>query len=307
MDLNKARIFLQVAASGSLSRAAVHLDTQQSVVSRAITSFERDFGAPLFHRTGRGVTLTELGERVFPGLRSLVQQADQLGSEIRGAAGVPAGDVRVGVLPSMSHPLVSQLYRVVRERFPGLRLRIHEGSGGQLAEWVASGTVDMAVLFRASGMPRDDAASLRQVSMYLVGSAGDALTKPATVSFAKLDGIALVLPGARSGLRAVLEQLAQRKRISLNIAMEADSLSVQKDVVAGGGAHTVLAIQAVHREVRDGRLQAARITSPAIERTLALSTTKQHPLTMGAREVALLIRQLVEKMPAVPDVQAPPR
>jgi LysR family transcriptional regulator, nitrogen assimilation regulatory protein len=305
MDIDRCRIFLQVAASGSLSRTAVLLDTQQSVISRSISAFEREIGARLFHRTGRGVTLTELGERLLPHIRALIQQADQLGEEIRGTAGLPGGDVRVGVLPSMSHPLVSQLYREVRKRYPAIRLRIDEGSGGQLAEWISDGSVDVAILFRASGAARDDAVPLRQVSMHLIGPAGDPLTAAATVPFARLDQVPLVLPGARSGLRAMLEHLAQRKKVVLNIAMEADSLSVQKDVVAEGSAYTVLALQAVHRELGQGRLQASRIVAPPIERTVALGTTRHHPLTLGAREVARIIRQLVEKAPAASGGAAP--
>ncbi|NPC58317.1 LysR substrate-binding domain-containing protein [Caenimonas soli] len=306
MNIEKARVFLQVAASGSLSRTAVMLDTQQSVISRSISAFERDIGGALFHRTGRGVTLTELGERLVPRIRALVLEADQLAEEIRGTAGLPGGDVRVGILPSMSHPLVTQLFQEVRQRYPAIRLRIDEGSGGQLAEWVANGSVDMAILFRASGVSREDATLLRQVSMHLVGPAGDALTALDTVPFVKLHQIPLVLPGARSGLRAILEQLAQRKKIVLQIALEADSLTVQKDVVADGAAYTVLAMQAVHREIAQRELQAARIVAPAIDRALALSTTRQHPLTLGAREVARIIRQLVEKMP-LPAVGTPAR
>jgi LysR family nitrogen assimilation transcriptional regulator len=301
MDLGRARVFVHVAESGSLSRAATLLDMQPSVVSRAVSAFERDLGGRLFHRTGRGVTPTELGERILPRIRSLLQQADQLADEIQSTAGVPVGEVRVGVLPSMSHPLVSILYRTLREHFPAIRLRIDEGSGGQLAEWVASGHVDMAILFRGSGAGKDHAIALRRVAMHLVGPAGDALTRAASVPFTRLDGLPLVLPGARSGLRTMLEQLAQRKRIALNVAMEADSVAVQKDVVAENGAHTILALQAVHREIRQGRLQAARITGPAIERTIALSTTVQHPLTLAGREVARLIRLTMEKMPTPPD------
>jgi DNA-binding transcriptional LysR family regulator len=137
--------------------------------------------------------------------------------------------------------------------------------------------------------------------MHLMGPAGDPLTRAASVPFTRLDGLPLVLPGARSGLRTMIEQLAQRKRITLKVAMEADSVAVQKDVVAENGAHTILALQAVHREIRQGRLQAARITGPAIERTIALSTTVQHPLTLAGREVARLIRLTMEKMPTPPD------
>jgi DNA-binding transcriptional LysR family regulator len=137
--------------------------------------------------------------------------------------------------------------------------------------------------------------------MHLVGPAGDALTARASVPFGRLAGVPLVLPGPPSGLRAILEGLAARRKIRLHVALEADALSLQKSIVAEGDAYTVLAFQAVHGEVEAGRLQAARITQPVIERTIALAATRARPLTLAAREVLRLVRRTIEQMPAVDD------
>jgi LysR family nitrogen assimilation transcriptional regulator len=66
MDLAGLRLFVQVAEAGSLSRAATGLETTQPAISRRIAAFEQAWGGRLFHRTGRGVMLTDLGERVLP-------------------------------------------------------------------------------------------------------------------------------------------------------------------------------------------------------------------------------------------------
>lgn len=83
------------------------LDTAQPAIGRQIGQLEREWGGRLFHRTGRGVALTELGEPVLPRAKSLLAQAAELVDEIKGTAGVPSGDVRIGVLPSLSQPLIN--------------------------------------------------------------------------------------------------------------------------------------------------------------------------------------------------------
>ena len=49
-------------------------------------------------------------------------------------------------------------------------------------------------------------------------------------------------------------------------------------------------------QVQAGRVQASRIVSPGISRTIALGTTTQRPLTAGGREVVKLVREIVSTM-----------
>ena len=296
LDLSRLLLFAKVAELGSLTRAAVAMDTLQSAVSRRIAALERDCGGRLFHRTGRGVTLTDLGRRVLPAVTTLLADAERLTLEMRASPGAAVGTVSIGTLPSLSHPLVNLLFAAVRERHPGIRLRVLEGSSGQLDEWVSSGRVDIALLFRyGRSVPRHEQA-LSKVDTYLVGPVGDALTRGATVPFARLHHLPLILPGAPNGLRVALDQCARRKRVELSVVLEADSLPIQKDVVAEGGGWTILAGHAVSQDVRDRRLQAARIVTPSIDRIITLCTTTRRPLSQAAREVARLSSEIVAGM-----------
>lgn len=54
---------------------------------------------------------------------------------------------------------------------------------------------------------------------------------------------------------AVLDQLSRRKGITLSVLLEADSLAIQKEIVASGDAYGVLALPAVSHEVQNGQLQ----------------------------------------------------
>ncbi len=69
MDIRQLKAFVEVAANGSYARTAAIVGVAQSALSRQISALERGIGGRLFHRTGRGVVLTELGERMLPRAR----------------------------------------------------------------------------------------------------------------------------------------------------------------------------------------------------------------------------------------------
>src|SRR3984957_7354756 len=66
MDAADLRTFQSVAISGSMSKAALELNTVQSNVTARIKSLEDEVGFALFERTHRGVTLTAAGRRLLP-------------------------------------------------------------------------------------------------------------------------------------------------------------------------------------------------------------------------------------------------
>jgi len=217
------------------------------VISRQIALLEEQCGGRLFDRTGRGVALTETGQRV-------------------------------------------------RERFPGIQLRIVDAHGVQLSEWLKTGQIDVAILFRYAKETGPDDTPLASVDTFLVGSAKDTLTRSPTVNFASLDGLPLILPAEPNALRRLLHQVSQKKRVSLSIAMECDSLAIQKDVVAAGGGYTILGSHAMVDELRTGRLQASRIVAPTIERTLTLCVSRYRPPTLANLEVAKLVKKCINEM-----------
>src|SRR5207342_1941077 len=77
-DLHKWRAFVAIGELGSLTRASLFLDSNQSLLSRQLNALERECGARLFNRTGRGVELSEVGERLFPRVKALLSDAEQL-------------------------------------------------------------------------------------------------------------------------------------------------------------------------------------------------------------------------------------
>lgn len=295
-DLQKWRTFLAIAELGSLTRAALYLDSNQSLLSRQLNAMERECGARLFNRTGRGVELSELGQRLFPLVKSLLADAERLEHEIQGEAQEPAGRVTVGTLPSIGHHLVGRLFTAMRADHPAIHLKILEGSSGQVEEWLTDARVDIAIFYRYGATLPEGEMCLATLDSYLIGAKGDALTQAPEVPFAALDGLPFILPSAPNGLRNALDATARSRRIELAPVIEADSLPLMRSLVAGENLYTVLPLHAVWQDIEDGKLQAARVIDPPMQRIISMVLSKSKGPPKAIQLVVRQIEQIVDEM-----------
>jgi LysR family transcriptional regulator, nitrogen assimilation regulatory protein len=101
---------------------------------------------------------------------------------------------------------------------------------------------------------------------------------------------------SRSSIDMVRRWMARQQRITLAPVIEADSLPLQKSLVASERLYTVLPLHAVWHEVADGRLQAARIVDPPFQRTAAMATAKSKGPARAVSAVASQIVAIVDEM-----------
>lgn len=294
MDYAAWKLFIDAAEHGSLSKVAVAYGTSQPYISRQIGELEEACGGRLFERTGRGVVLTELGQRIAPRVRAWIAGTEQLVNDVRTSAGTPIGKVRIGSLPSTAHPLVSTLYKQLKERYPLIQLAVREGQGAQLETWLDDGSVDLAILYRTSSSPKDGDTYLVETSTYLVSASGDPLTSRRTVRFSELHNLPLALFCRPNSWRNYLDQISAERGVSLNVVLEADSLSLQTHIVAQGGLYTLLGPYAIAAPSKDGRLQSSKLVDPVITRHIALAMSRHGNMTLACRTVMQVAREIVK-------------
>jgi LysR family transcriptional regulator, nitrogen assimilation regulatory protein len=292
------KLFIDAAELGSLSKVAVAYGTSQPHISRRIGELEQDCGGRLFERTGRGVMLTELGQRIAPKVRAWLASTDELANDVRNAAGTPIGKVRIGSLPSTAHPLVSTLYKQLKARYPLIELAVREGQGAQLETWLEDGSVDLAVLYRIGSLAKNGDTHLVETSTYLVGASGDRLTSRPTVPFSALHNLPLVQFCRPSSWRNHLEHIGSERGVSLNVALEADSLSLQTQIVVEGGIYALLGPYAVAAASKDCRLQSSKLVDPVVTRHIALAMSRHGNLTLACRTVMQVAREVAKSAAA---------
>lgn len=98
MDIRQLRYFVTVAEEANFTRAAARLHLAQPGVSAQVRQLERELGQPLLDRSGRSVTLTEVGLAVLPYARAALSAVEAVRQTVDEFTGLLRGHVTIGFL-----------------------------------------------------------------------------------------------------------------------------------------------------------------------------------------------------------------
>lgn len=144
VKLDLYRVFLTVAASGSITLAAEELYLSQSAVSQSVRQLERQLDTRLFLRSPRGVTLTEDGRLLFEYVRSAMGLLETGEDKLRQTRTLQAGTLVIGASDTVVSQFLLPHLDAFRRRYPNIRLRIVSGRSHKVLALLRAGRVDVA-------------------------------------------------------------------------------------------------------------------------------------------------------------------
>lgn len=98
MDIRQLRYFVTVAEEANFTRAAARLHLAQPGVSAQVRQLEKELGHLLLDRSGRAVTLTEVGEAVLPYARAAIGAVEAVRQTADEFTGLLRGQVTLGLV-----------------------------------------------------------------------------------------------------------------------------------------------------------------------------------------------------------------
>jgi len=285
MELIQLKIVKEIFAARSLSKASMRLGKAPSIVSRHLTAFEKECGGRIFHRTGRGVQLTELGEQILPQIDTIIQALERMVDSGKTASSAIAGNVRVNVSPVICESLVPPLFAAIKRDYPLIRLQFYEGYSSQIDDALEKGATDVAVFLRNGVSAGSNHEAICQFDTYVISLPrtrlpGADIVHRQEVLFSDLDGLPLLLPSEPSFARHALTTVAETRGITLSIAAEVNSMASMEALFYSDAGYVIAAVGCgpaaetghIGRDIRQGRLKAARIRDPDVKRTLVVGT-----------------------------------
>lgn len=291
MDLKQLRSFLHVAETGSFSLAAIRLNVTQPALSRQIRLLEGDAGIALFIRTGRGVRLSEAGEKMVPHARSIAEKMERLKIEMTAFVGTISGEVRLGLPPSVGTILAGPVVEKFRTDFPNVHLRVTQMLSGGLQDALLNGRLDMGILFEGNVSPQLRSESLWSEQLFFVSAPVEPWISMTEIAFEDCLEQPFILPGPKHGLRDILDKEAAKIGKKINVVIEAESLAVHMELVCRGLGCTILSYGACAALIKEKRLIALPLINPEIKRVCALVWPKDYPLSRAANAMANVIKE----------------
>lgn len=289
MDIRHLDALLAIAETGSFSAAAEVLHTVQSNVSEQIRQLERELGVPVLVRGRRGAAPTEFGRVVLERARRIRGELESMRVDLSLLQGLEAGHASLGVVGTASRWLVPALVEDLRERAPGVRLRINEGASERLAAEVVAHEVTMAVVTEPILDARLAVEHLLEED--LVGLVDSTVVLgPAPVPFSTLAALSLILPPAGNPFRLEIDEVAAAHGLTLSVPVEVEGVRLIADLVAAGRGASILPETAVPPGLPNLRTVPIAGMPP---RRLALITARHAYLSLADRAVRDAVKRLV--------------
>jgi DNA-binding transcriptional LysR family regulator len=156
LDIVRLRILAAIAAHGSVTKAAKHLNYSQPAVSHHLARLEAETGARLVQRIGRGIRLTPEGEHLARRAAEIIGRVDTAAAELSAMVGLRTGRVRIAGFQSALAVLVPHAAATLRRDHPGIELHLADAHPQVALDLLRAGQVDAALIFRYDDTTPDD-------------------------------------------------------------------------------------------------------------------------------------------------------
>ena len=246
MDTTLLRAFVETADAGSLSRAARHLALSQPSLTGQIQRLEAHLGTPLFDRHGRGVTLTEAGEALYPRARRILDEVRNTEDAVRREGAEGAGTLSVGAIPTVAPYVLPAAVQRLRARHTATRVELREDYSAVLAKLLLDGVLDVVIAALPYGFEHLDTELLGTDALVVAVPASHAAARAGRITLSQLrDAPAVTLDPAHCLGEQVAGFCSSRQLSPSVVCRSAQLTTVLELVGAGVGISIVPAMAAV--------------------------------------------------------------
>lgn len=296
------RYFARIAELGSFTAAARDLTVSQPSLSVAVRKLEEALGAPLFHRSRQGVTLTRAGEILLDRTRQADRALEAAKDEMLALETEPRGRFTVGSHESLAAYLLPRFMARFLERFPEVELALWNGNSRDVERAVVERRIDLGFVVNPERHPDCVISELFTDRVGFVVSAPLLRKQPAHERL--LREVPLIHVPALKQTQYLLGALASAG-IAPPSQLSCSSMELVKSLVLDGVGVGVLPYRVASHGVSAGRLVHLGERLPVFDDVITLVRRYDLPMTAGARALLDALREHGDSMPALPELLRP--
>ncbi|KMN08508.1 LysR family transcriptional regulator [Pseudomonas helleri] len=245
---------------GTFERAAEHLNTTQSAISKRIQELEASTGLQLFDRSQRGARLTAIGEEMLVIAREMLTLAERITS-LKDGTHVVTRRLRLGVTELTALTWLPRLIAKLVEDFPGLTVEAEVDMSRNLHEKLVDDLVDMIIIPDTFTAPEITAVPLGMVENAWMAAPG-VVEHSGVVGLAELAKYPLLVQGKKSGSGLFVNKWLGTMGIELPKMLSSDSLTAMLGLTAAGLGVTYLPLECFRPLVDEGKLTIIHTDPP---------------------------------------------
>ena len=256
--LRQLDYFVTAAQSGSLAEAAAKANISQPSISTAIAKLEEQLGVQLFVRHhAQGVSLTPAGRRMLGDARNLLRQAADFEHFATDAGDTVRGELQLGCFVTLAPVFMPALITQFTHLYPGVSLRVHEGTQDDLATGLATGKLDLALLYDLDLPDGIHLDRMETCQPYALLPEGHPLAKRRRVALKDLIAEPLILLDVPPSRKYFLG-LFSAEGLDPKVAFTSSSMEMVRGLVGRGAGVSLLVTRPYGDRTYDGQPLAIR-------------------------------------------------
>ena len=236
--LRQLRVFCRVAQMGGFARAAEVLDLTQPAVSLQVRELEHEMEAILFNRTGRGLSLSPAGERLYKLAEPLVRGMDGVSAEyVKEIGDITSRRIHFGASPAIAAFIVPAHLCQFQALYPAMQLQVRTCLVSEGVQRLLDVELEFVIGENKPAVRNRQDIQYHHVAYYdyvLITAPDHPLAGRETVSLEEIAAYPAVVPPPGMGNRQREDTGAQRFGFEWNIAIEVGRWGVIKRYVEQG-------------------------------------------------------------------------
>jgi LysR family hydrogen peroxide-inducible transcriptional activator len=269
MNLRDLEYLVAVDEEGHFNRAAERCFVSQPTLSGQLKKLEEQLGVRLIERSTRRVVMTDVGRAVAAQARRVLSASRGIREIAESFHDPMAGDLQVGLIPTLAPYLLPQIMPMLREHYPRLKLWLHEQQTAVLMERLRNAELDLLIL--ALPVPAHEfiEQDLFREPFWLAVPAEDPLARHRHVSLADLIDRDLMLLEEGHCLREHALDVCMTAGATRNSTFKATSLETLRHMVGEGMGSTLIPQLAV-TDREDGQVRYLPFGDPVPSRRIGM-------------------------------------
>lgn len=229
MRLTQLRSFHAVASTGSFTAAAQSLHVSQPTVTTQVGQLEALYKVELFHRAGRRVVPTEMGQQLLHLSRQIFSLEGDALQLLRESGELRTGHLRVAAVGPAQ---VTAMLAAFHQRYPGIKVSVSTGNSQDVLDRLADYSADVGVLAQVASDRRYVSVPYSDHPVVIFCASSHRFAKRRRIRISELAGERLILRELGSTTRKALEMALKQANVEADVVMEVGSREIIREGVA---------------------------------------------------------------------------
>ncbi len=277
MTIRHLRIFIEVAKSGNMSKAAERLFISQPTVSQAIKELEDYYGVLLFERLNRRLFITEVGKKLFFYAQKVVKEFDDL--EERMASVNKAEGIKIGATISVGSCILGDIINRLKNTDPEAEIYSYVGNTEDIENKLLNNQLDIGIVEGKVKSPDLIVRPELRDYLVLICNSNHPFAKKKTIKVEELANQKFAMREKGSGTRELFEEYMRKKGIPIKVVFEGNTPEAIKQEVIKNDCLAVISICLVEEEANNSILHVIESDNSCWNRYFSIVYHKDKVLT----------------------------